>query len=313
MYFAMKRWFPLLLFSIVIIAAIIGVVVVDEVSRPVDPKDIARLINRADKIVILQEPSDDSVVLFESSDRRDLDELKEAIRVERPTQFMHCECDGTPAIFLYAKGRKIGQITNHHGKLIRCNLWDSDAILMDTEAFLQWFDARNIPGPRKENPGELQRDKNWRVHEQKWTDAMPRALKPYWPEMRQGYILVVTPLQSDLAIEMGDKDARILALLAWFGSGAGPWSGFPLYEYVAEKMLLDYTTADLLVAIERKQLDVRQTEGAARLFGGQTFSLQRPDDLRLLPAELKARLLKHTLESSDQDKRSRAQQAFGEL
>jgi hypothetical protein len=77
-------------------------------------------------------------------------------------------------------------------------------------------------------------------------------------------------------------------------------------------MLLDYPTADLLTAVEGRDLSVSETEGAARLFGGWTFSRRRNNDLRLLPAELKARLLKHSLASADEDKLGRARNAFEE-
>ena len=76
-------------------------------------------------------------------------------------------------------------------------------------------------------------------------------------------------------------------------------------------MLRDRPTADLLAAVEGKRLTEEQTEGVARPFGGRTFSQPRPNERRLLPAELKARLLQHSPASPDEDKRGRAQRAFG--
>jgi hypothetical protein len=91
----------------------------------------------------------------------------------------------------------------------------------------------------------------------------------------------------------------------------GRWSGFPAYEVVAEKLLLDYSTRELLSAIEGKDLTTAQLEGVARLFGGFKFVSYRTAELRLLPPELKARLLEHSLKSDNEDKRGRAQRAFG--
>lgn len=280
-------------------------------SRHVQPDELARLIDRADRLVVLQEPMEGSAVLYESSERRDLDALKAAINVERPERYMHCMCIGTPAIELYADGKKIGQITNHHAKLIRCSLWQSDAPLADVGAFLRWFNDRDIAGPRTEYEAGLERDKEWAANEQKWLNAMPPALRPHWPVAVRSFDPDLAPLRRALSEQVPDKDERIRVLFAWYGSGAGPWSGFPAYEDIAEKMLLDYPTVDLLAVAEGKDLTSGQTEGVARLFGGWTFSQLRPNDLRLLSTGLKARLLKHSLASPDQDKVSRAKRTFG--
>jgi hypothetical protein len=277
----------------------------------VQPEDLPRLIDRTDKLVVFQEPRDGSVVLFESADRRDLDTLKAALRVERPEKYVHCVCNGSPAIIFYSNGEKIGEVTNHHAKLLRCSLWESDAPIADREAFLKWFDDRNIPGPRKEYEDGLRRAKESEEQDRKWVEAMPLSLRPHWSAMRQYRVADLTPLRNALAEQIPETSARILALYSWYGSGAGRWSGYPGHEDIAEKMLLEYSTAELLAAVESRELTEAQTEGVARLFGGWLFSVRRPNDLGLLPAELKARLLKHSLTSADEDKRGRAQHAFG--
>jgi len=301
------------IFVLVVLLPLIAVMVV--ALRPdgiaAQPSDLAELIDSADKLVVLEQPGNESTVQFESSNRRDLDELKAAIRVNHPDEYMHCMCDGTPAIVLYAKGKAIGQITNHHAKLIRCSLWKSDAELMDAESFLKWFDARSIFGPRREFVTGLDRERESTEHDRKWVKAMPESLKPLWPEATQSFRPDITPLKEALAAQFTNPQDRILALFTWYGSGAGPWSGFPAYEDIAETLLLDYTTQELLAAVKGKDLTEAQTEGVARLFGGWTFSKRSPDDAKLLPAELKDRLLKHSLTSTDEDKRARAQNAFG--
>ena len=302
----MKRWLPLLAAA----APVVALVVISLRSRSgeVEPEDLTELIDRADTLVVLRNPRDESTVLFESSDRHDLEALKTSLRVERPEQFIRCGCPGTPAITLYADGEKIGQITNHHARMVRCCRWKSDARLVDAEAFLKWFDDRNIPGPREEYQAGLERDKERQVHERKWVDGMPEALRPLWP---RASLSNLAPLRRALAEQIPEKKVRILALFSWYGSGAGPWSGYTSYENIAQEMLLDYSTSELLAAIGREELTERQTEGVARLFGGWTFSVVRPDDLRSLPADLRARLLEHCLASADEDKRGRARRAFG--
>ena len=112
-------------------------------------------------------------------------------------------------------------------------------------------------------------------------------------------------MRAPLAQGLPDLHERILALLTWYGSGGGSWSHFPRYENVASQLLLDCSTADILSAIGAAQLTEAQTEGAARL-----FAQQRIEDSKKLPPELKKRLLEHSLQSEDSDKRDRARTAF---
>ena len=51
-------------------------------------------------------------------------------------------------------------------------------------------------------------------------------------------------------------------------------------------------------------------EGAARLFAGWEFNQQRPEDNRLISADLKRMLLDHSVKNADQDKVGRARKAF---
>jgi hypothetical protein len=288
------------------------VIVVLRLRSDVRPDELARLIDRADKLVVIDNGFDvGRTVLFESSERGDLDALKAAFRVERPDHFVHCMCDGTPAIILSAGGEEIGKITNHHAKLIRCsNLWRSDAPLVDPEALLRWFDDRKIPAPRKEYEEALKQQKEWDEAESRWLEAMPASLKPHWPAAKRSFEPNLAPLRKALAKQLPDAQERIRALFSWYGSGMGPWSGFPSYEDIAADLLFDYPTEELLAALEDQELTAAQLEGIARFFGDVRFTQRRPNDRQTLPAELKARLLAHVLAGADKDKQKRAQRAF---
>jgi len=63
--------------------------------------------------------------------------------------FTACASERRQSIF--DKDEKLlAQITNHHGKSVRCSLWGSDAVIADAEKWLKWFDDRKIDGPRIE-------------------------------------------------------------------------------------------------------------------------------------------------------------------
>jgi hypothetical protein len=114
------------------------------------------------------------------------------------------------------------------------------------------------------------------------------------------------PLNAALAKQYPDTYDRIRALMAWFGSGAGPWSGFPGYEEIAAKLLRQYPTAELIRAVESRNLTDQELEGAARILGSWT----PVSDPTPIPADLRRTLLAHCLLSSDQDKVERAEHAF---
>lgn len=275
------------------------------------PEDLHKILANADKIVVKASPTRSSTILFESTDKKDLEDLWRSLVLEPSAGFFHCMCDGTPAIYVYERGRERIKLTNHHGVSIRCSLWESDVLITDIEKWLSWFDERQISGPRQEVEAErhqqAQNKKDW----ERWLTAMPKALGALWSSALRDFGRVdLDPLRSELERSMPDRGERILALLEWFGSGAGPWSGFPTYETAAENLLLDFSTAQIIVAIQSTGLSSAQTEGAARLFAGWSFGKQRPEELKDLPDALKKDLWLHTQNTEDKDKSGRARRAF---
>ena len=166
------------------------------------------------------------------------------------------------------------------------------------------------------------RDRQAQIDEDRWWAVMPTSIRPlvermnadgdWYGSFQEFKEKEREPLQAALTGQFPDKRQRIKALYAWFGSGSGYWSGYPSYEEMAEDLLLDYSTDDLLDAALAGPLSEAQTEGAARLFAGWFFQRDRPDDLKLLPPELKSRLLEHSLKTAiNDDKKGRAERAFG--
>ncbi len=145
---------------------------------------------------------------------------------------------------------------------------------------------------------------------QRWQEAMPHCLAPYWSRMHD-LALATAPLHEDLEASYPDPEDRALELFRWFGAGKGPWNEFPAYEGVAESLLLDYST-DLLVAAltDHHALSAGHLEGAARHFAGLAFRERKRRDLEKLSPDLKQRLLQHTLQSSNPENRADAERAF---
>jgi hypothetical protein len=107
-----------------------------------------------------------------------------------------------------------------------------------------------------------------------------------------------------------DRNTRIRVLLAWFGSGAGPWNGYPAYESITEDLLMTFASDELARALEFPGLTDAQLEGTARLLAGWAFRTKRKRVLSLLPEAVKQSLPRHSMASPDEDRRSRAREAF---
>jgi hypothetical protein len=280
--------------------------------KPVKPKQLYDVLDEADKIIVTEEPFEDSKILFESSDKKDIISLKNSISIKRkPFVISHCMCSGSPAIYIYKDGELLTQLTNHHGYKIRLSIWTSDAEIKDVEKWLSWFDERNMPGPRNEMEEANAFHEQSELEFNKWLAAMPEPIRPLWSKTRKVMGQAeADPLLKALRQKVPDGKQQILMLLEWFGSGAGPWSPCPTYEFTPEEMLLHYETIDIVSAIESTELTEAQLEGAARFFAGWDFSQQRPNGLNEVPDSIKEMLWNHVKDTKDEDKLMRAKRAF---
>ena len=226
----------------------------------------------------------------------------------------HCMCFGGPTLEMLSGDRtRLALLGIHHGLAIRWNRWKDDARLIDGHLLLTWLAQRGVVGPLRDFEAQeaLQRQgmQDW----DRWLAAMPSALIPVWSgALGQFGSVDIVPLRTVLEGGLPDESKRILALLEWFGSGAGPWSGFPSYEVAAEELLLGYSTARIIQAVESTRPSSAQLEGAARLFAGWSFGKQRPQGLKELPDALRKILWHHVKDTRDKDKLDRVTRAFSE-
>lgn len=310
--------FQLVLRLILLTAGLFAASVTAQQEKPPDQSDLNNLfdsISKADRVAVFRvnENTETEKLVYASSRAADLDSLRTAIRVDLPKQWFRCACSPTTVLRLYREGRTIGSLEVYAGVDVYFSTWQGDAIVANPELWLKWLDQRSISWPRKEYNREMAEEKSEREAEERWAKAMPAGLSSLPPDSLQPDVLMnydLEPLDVALNRALPDKTARIRSLLAWYGSGAGPWSGFPAYEEVAMKLLLEYSTSELLDAVQSAPMSEQQIEGAARLFAGWDFRKTRPADNTLIPAQLKRVLLDHSLKSTDKDKLLRARNAF---
>jgi len=282
----------------------------------VRPEELAQLIDKADRVVVRdwsEETRKRDKVLYESKERADIDALGRAVSLRVPEDWTHCMCLGSVEVTLYTGENLLGSFTNQHTRNIRCSLWQSDAELADPEAFVSWFDARNMTGPRTEYDELKQQEAEFEAVQAKWLAAMPKCLIPLWTERaRYGpQALDLEPFRTTLATEIADRNERVLALLEWYGWEGGSWSEYYDFEGVAKALLMDYPTAVLNAIGSSMELSYAQTKGLARLFTDETFRYQRRDELADLSHRLKRRLREHAHASEDEGEIAAVQHAFG--
>jgi hypothetical protein len=118
-------------------------------------------------------------------------------------------------------------------------------------------------------------------------------------------------MRAPLAAEFPEISPRIRALLTWYGSGSRDWMNVPFYEQAVLTLLQDYTTQQIVTAMQTGPLSDEQFEGAARAFTSYKApdrSVPRPPrgtppefqyDFAAIPASIKAALLDHVLKSNN--------------
>jgi hypothetical protein len=106
----------------------------------------------------------------------------------------------------------------------------------------------------------------------RWLRVTPRSVRGMWNDYFEGKVSFagssgLDPMRGALEAEFPDEKARIRALFAWYGSGAGSWSGHPGYEKYPALLLQELPLSDLLEVTRSGDLTIAQLQGAVRFLG----------------------------------------------
>ena len=282
-------------------------------------------------------------LLLEVQDPESIGTLRDCLAiVEDPKSFFHCMCLGDFRLEFYQAENLKAALGLHHGRSIRWGeAWERDAWLRNPERLLRWFAARGVLPPLERFQEEQRQHQQYLQAAVRWREAMPPCLSPFWSQMfdssadwmlrpatlsegaplpflpRKPLPQRMVPWLQALQTAYPDPEIVILELLRWYGSGQGPWSGFPAYEEVPELLLMQFPASAIVAALGSYPPTAQHLEGAARLFASYEFWTQRREEWQDIPVELKERLLEHSLRSAqangtalDQDKVRRAKSAF---
>jgi hypothetical protein len=258
----------------------------------------------------------DEVVRVDVSDPESLAELACALRIFEADEFGHLMSPGLNRLELWVGDRHAHTLELPDWDSIRWPLvWKGDANLAEPKRFEDWLLCRGVPDARDSREESEQRYAEWFRSTENWERAMPHSLRPLWPDRLGDGPGNVSPADVDAAeallqTAVPDPVARVRALYEWFGSGKGPWSGYPSYEGAAEQLLLACQIEVLLAALDASTDNPAAAYGAARLFGGWDFGQTRRADRKRCPEPLRQRMLDAVIWHGNSDNLGRFRSAF---
>ncbi|MBQ0896987.1 hypothetical protein KBX37_28520 [Micromonospora sp. U56] len=253
-------------------------------------------------------------VLLEVAEPAAVRQLIRALAVEQTTDG-YCMCHGDLAFeFFDRSGRLTAAVGFHHANYLRWSGWDGDAMLRDGGAVLRWLAEQGVEGPLVQ-----EEQRQWERHEQRLAEQRWRAAAP--ASVRDLLDVAVDAGSTDGLLPEGihrlvaqrveeaipDPVERAGVMLAWYGSGTGRCSGFPVHEGLPEPALAETPIAHLVRALQAYPTDARIDAGAVRHLCGWKTRKHQARDIAKVPAELRVRLLTAARESGDDDKRRRAE------
>lgn len=234
--------------------------------------------------------------------------LLDLLAIEQPSRASYCMCRGNYAIELWKGKKRRATLGLHHGSLLRAEGFWSDVKLRDGEALLRFLAERGVTDPLQDLLDTRAEGERAAAQRRAWIEAAPEVIRPRLPLLEgEGFMpRFLRPEDPDAADALAATRAALgpgaaAALLGWFGAGAGPWSGFPAYEAVAE-VLLQIVGAEELIAAGARSDDGAVLLGLARFLGRHDAA---PRERALVDDALRERLAALVARRCDDDARAR--------
>ncbi|NEA60366.1 hypothetical protein G3I60_40940 [Streptomyces sp. SID13666] len=254
-------------------------------------------------------------ILTDLMEPADLSRLRRAMAVSSLPGGI-CMCRGDIRFdFLDSHGQQIATVGFHHGVTLRWTGWEGNTVLVDGQALLYWLNDHQAPRALEQFEEDKRQRSRALAVQASWTAAMPAALS--------GLALRILALSSTgespsaellseahtlLGHGLREPTPRVLALLAWHGSGTGRYSGYPVHEAFPGLLLSDVPITVIITALQDSQADERHDTGAVRHLLGWKSRNEQARDIDTIPASLRARLLHQARTSDDTTIRRRAEQ-----
>lgn len=234
--------------------------------------------------------------------------FRAVFQIATPEDSFYCMCRGWPVVEIDGGFLRKYRFGLHHGGSVRFDGWDSDAPLANGRALVEWLAAHGVAGPLEDVKQAELRDAEMTDHLARWRAAMPPCLVPLGDAafaflMGDGEQALYMQAREALAAAYPNPAERVMALVRWYGSGAGPWSGYPAYESLPEKLLREHPIEKIVEIVAAVETSTVELEGTARL-----VAVRRPSSI---PAALRAKLVAHVEDHAIEDCKQRFAAATG--
>jgi hypothetical protein len=199
----------------------------------------------------------------------DVAELRALIQVRAITDG-RCMCLGDSVIEFLAGGHRMAIVSLHHATALRWSAWDGDAKLTDGRALVDWLAAHGYGAPLERAVTADARRAQAAADQDAWRSAAPASLHALMPALLEtsqtgsiGDELIVE-VKARLAGSTASDVERCRQLLAWYASGTGRCSGFPVHEDIPARILTGLPISMLLKSLDDEPADSPIWAGALR-------------------------------------------------
>jgi len=243
--------------------------------------------------------------------------VRDMLTIQEGGPAFHCMCMGDLAVELYAPTHPLVALSYHHARSLRHPHWNSDAPLLHGPALLYWLAQRGATGPLLAHQAMVDRAMRDHQARQIWLAAAPPVLAANLPRYEtdpSGFPAGDAPPTMDEAERLvratyPSVEAAVATLLEWYGTGSGPWSGYPSYEDVPSILVRRLGLPVARSVLARPHVTERALLGGARLFSSWEVVTKKPFEVCQVPPAVWARMSPIVLRIGDQDVTARFQHA----
>jgi hypothetical protein len=286
------------------------------------PADLESLLSRTTRVriseFVLRESRYEPEPVIEISEPAALSTFRGVLRMA-DAEVGHLMTFEDRRIECFSEGGRLAAVGLIRASVLRCpERWSTDGLVADPDALADFLAACGYPALRRmlddERAASARREEEFARWRTSWSATTPTGLAPLAEGLAKKRLTGSSPEVEEarriLASAYSGPEGQVLALLAWYGHSAGPWSPYYCVEDAPKALLETFDVAVVVAAANAADLSPRQLEGAARFFCRWRERGKPPADP--IPASLRIRLGAYLESTGSEDKLRRFRAVYPE-